>query len=277
MFMDAPIGIFDSGLGGLTVLREISQNLPGEDLIYVGDTARVPYGVKSPDTVRRYSQEICDFLVHFKVKAIVVACNTASALALPKIQSFYPVPMLGVLEPGVQAAIAATRSQSIGVIGTPGTIKSESYPLAIQHRLPQARVVSRACPLFVPLVEEGWTEHQVTRDIAEIYLGEWRGGPLDTLILGCTHYPLLKKVIQGVLGKQVTLVDSALETAKVLHAMLAEKGLLSERQIGGKHRYFTTDAPQKLSELAARFLGHEMTHVELTDLGLNPQEKSPSF
>lgn len=267
--MDAPIGIFDSGLGGLTVLREIARVLPGEDLIYVGDTARVPYGVKSAETVRRYSQEICEFLVGLKVKAIVVACNTASALALPHLHPNSPVPLLGVLEPGAKAAVAVTRSQSIGVIGTPGTIKSESYPQAILRLLPQARVQSRACPLFVPLVEEGWTQHEVTRQVAEIYLGEWRGGSLDTLILGCTHYPLLKGILQEILGERVQLVDSALETAKALQQMLGEKSLLSSRAQGGRQRYFTTDAPQKLHDLAPGFLGHDLEQVELTDLGLS--------
>jgi glutamate racemase len=265
--VDRPIGIFDSGLGGLTVAREIARLLPGESLIYVGDTARVPYGVKSADTVHRYSQEICDFLVAQDVKAIVVACNTASALALPRMHGQYRIPLLGVVEPGARAAVATTRNQSIGVIGTPATIKSETYPQAISRYLPEATVQSRACPLFVPLVEEGWINHEVTRRVAEIYLGDWRGASVDTLILGCTHYPVLKGMIQEVLGQEVTLVDSALETAQALKAMLTERGMASPRPRGG-HRYLTTDAPQKLHELAPRFLGHDLDQVELTDLGL---------
>jgi len=264
--MDAPIGIFDSGLGGLTVLREIERALPAEDLIYVGDTARVPYGIKSAETVTRYSQEICDFLLRQGVKAVVVACNTSSALALETLRPRYPLPLLGVLEPGAQAASRATRSGSVGVIGTEGTIKSGGYAQAIRRRLPEAKVVSRACPLFVPLVEEGWAHHEVTRQIAEIYLGEWRGNGIDTLILGCTHYPVLKPLIQEVLPG-VTLVDSAQETAKALRELLSGQGLLAPEGKRGTQRFYTTDAPQKLSELAARFLGHDLARVELTDLG----------
>lgn len=264
--MEAPIGIFDSGLGGLTVLREVERVLPAEDLIYVGDTARVPYGIKSAETVTRYSREICDFLLKQGVKAIVIACNTSSAVALETLRPHYGLPLLGVLEPGAAAAVAATQSQAIGVIGTEGTIKSGAYAQAIRRKLPQAEVVSRACPLFVPLVEEGWARHEVTRQVAEVYLGEWRGNGIDTLILGCTHYPVLKPVIQEILPG-VTLVDSAQATAKALQALLSEAGLLKASSNPGKRRYFTTDAPQKLSELAARFLGHELGPVELTNLG----------
>jgi glutamate racemase len=264
--MDKPIGVFDSGLGGLTVLREIERVLPQEDLIYLGDTARVPYGVKSAETVTRYSQEICDFLLRQEVKAIVVACNTASALALAKLQSCYPVPLLGVLEPGVEAAVKASRHRAIGVIGTEGTIKSESYPKAILSRCPEARVLSRACPLFVPLVEEGWLAHEITRRIAEIYLESWSHGEIDTLILGCTHYPLLKTVLQEVLGSKVRLVDSASETAASLKAMLQAQALVTRRPGPGTHRYFSTDAPEKMRELASRFLGHMPGRVEFTDL-----------
>ncbi len=266
--MNSPIGIFDSGLGGLTVLREIAEALPHEDLIYVGDTARVPYGVKSPETVTRYSREICDFLVQLKVKAIVVACNTASALALPQLQGKYLIPLLGVLEPGAEAALRVSRNHSIGVIGTAGTIKSESYTKAIRQRLPAAKVMGRACPLFVPLVEEGWIHHEVTRKVSEIYLEDFKKNSIDTLILGCTHYPLLKEMIQEVLGRRVTLVDSALETAKALHFHLKSRGLLNPQSRSGSQRFFTTDAPEKLTQLAARFLGHELPEVQLTDLGL---------
>jgi len=264
--MNDPIGIFDSGLGGLTVLREIERLLPAEDLIYVGDTARVPYGIKSAETVARYSREICDFLLQQGVKAIVVACNTASALALADLKPRYSLPMLGVLEPGAQAAVAAARSRKIGVIGTEGTIKSGAYVQAIRRCLPEAHVVSRACPLFVPLVEEGWGRHEVTRQVAEIYLGEWRNHSLDTLILGCTHYPLLKETLAAVLPG-VVLVDSAEETAKALQALLAARQLLASAGRKGHPRYYTTDAPQKLIELAGRFLGHDLARVEQTRLG----------
>ena len=262
-----PIGIFDSGLGGLTVFREIEKALPGEDLIYVGDTARVPYGVKSADTVTRYSQEICDFLLRQGVKAVVVACNTASALALPQLREWYQVPMMGVLEPGVEAALQVSATSTVGVIGTEGTIQSESYSRTLLGRSPQAQVFSQACPLFVPLVEEGWMDHEVTRLVANIYLGPLKLDKIDTLILGCTHYPLLKEVLQETLGEGVTLVDSALETAKALKKVLGDRDLLSEKTQGGSRRYFSTDAPEKMRTLARRFLGHQLEKVELTDLG----------
>jgi glutamate racemase len=255
-------------LGGLTVFREIEKALPNEDLIYVGDTARVPYGVKSAETVTRYSQEICDFLLRLEVKAIVVGCNTVSAQALPKLREWYQVPLLGVLEPGVEAAVQASRTQSIGVIGTEGTIKSGSYARAIRARLPHASVQSQACPLFVPLVEEGWIHHEVTKRVADIYLGSWSRGEIDTLILGCTHYPLLKNVLREVLGGEVVLVDSALETAKALNSLLQEQGLIAAHSGPGRHRYFSTDAPEKMRDLASRFLGHELPEVTLTDLAV---------
>jgi glutamate racemase len=263
---NGPIGIFDSGLGGLTVCRAIETALPGENLIYLGDTARVPYGVKSPETVTRYSQEICDFLLRQEVKAIVVACNTASALALPKLREWYQVPLLGVLEPGVQAALQASKNHHIGVIGTEGTIRSESYAQAIRERYPEAKVWSRACPLFVPLVEEGWIDHEVTRRVVEIYLGEWRKEEVDTVILGCTHYPLLKGILQEVLGPEVRLVDSALETARALRALLESRGLVRNLGKAGSHTYFSTDAPDKMRSLAEAFLGHPLSKVGLTDL-----------
>ena len=266
--MNGPIGIFDSGLGGLTVLREIEQLLPEEELIYLGDTARVPYGVKSADTVTRYSQEICDFLLRQDVKAIVVACNTASALALPKLREWYQVPLLGVLEPGAQAAVAQTRTAQVGVIGTEATIRSESYAKAISRLNPEIQVFSKACPLFVPLVEEGWDHHEITRQIVEIYIGEWRDQDLDTLILGCTHYPLLKDVLGDFFGEKVTLVDSARETAKSLKSLLTEQGLLRQGLDKAPHRYFSTDAPDKMRELSVHFLGHEPGQVEMTDLGV---------
>jgi len=264
--MDAPIGIFDSGLGGLTVLREIEKALPQEDLIYLGDTARVPYGVKSADTVTRYSQEICDFLLRQGVKAIVVACNTASSVALPRLQEWYQVPLLGVLQPGVRAAVKVSSSHRIGVIGTEGTIKSKNYERAIQKICPEARVLAQACPLFVPLVEEGWIRHEVTERIAEIYVGPWRGGEIDTLILGCTHYPLLKNVLQDTLGGGVRLVDSAQETAEALKELLKARGLLSSAKNSLRRLYYSTDAPEKMRDLAGRFLGHDISQVELTDL-----------
>ncbi len=266
MSMHSPIGIFDSGLGGLTVCRAIEAAFPGEDLIYVGDTARVPYGVKTAETVTRYSEEICDFLLQQGVKAIVVACNTASALALPKLKGKYSLPLLGVLEPGVEAALRSCRDGQVGVIGTEATIRSESYPQALQRRSPQIKVFSQACPLFVPLVEEGWIDHPVTRTVAEIYLGPWKNLEVDSVILGCTHYPLLKSVLQQTLGSEVVWVDSALETAKSLGDLLRNQNLLNPRDQGGSRQYYATDAPQKMQVLAQSFLGHSLGEVEVIHL-----------
>ncbi len=263
--MNAPIGVFDSGLGGLTVLREIERVLPKENLLYVGDTARVPYGVKSAETVTRYAQEICDFLLGQGVKAIVVACNTVSAVALPVLRESYSVPIIGVLEPGAQAAARRSRGGQIAVIGTESTIRSQSYPKAILRHMPQAQVSSRACPLFVPLVEEGWIDHEVTEQVARIYLEEGLAS-IDTLILGCTHYPLLKTVLQRVLGEDVCLVDSAEETAQALAGLLEAQGLLNRKGPESVRRYFSTDAPEKMRDMAQRFLGHAVESVQLTDL-----------
>jgi glutamate racemase len=210
----APIGIFDSGLGGLTVAHAIFERLPHESTIYFGDTARVPYGPKSPDTVRRYSLEIMRWLLEQGVKSIVVACNTSTAHALDSLQKESPVPVLGVIEPGARAAVAASSGQPIGVIGTAGTIKSGAYERAIRILAPEVEIASRACPLFVPLVEEGWLNHPATELVAEEYLAPVRGRNVTTLVLGCTHYPLLKPLLQEVIGVGVQLIDSAAETAR---------------------------------------------------------------
>ncbi len=262
--MKNPIGIFDSGLGGLTVFSQVAKLLPQENLIYLGDTARVPYGVKSAETILRYCQEICDFLLRHQVKAIVVACNTASAVAIDKLQAWYQIPVLGVLQPGVIAALQEGRAKKIGVIGTEGTIRSGSYTKAIQSYLAEVEVFSQSCPLFVPLVEEGWTHHDITRQIAEVYLGPWREINLDTLILGCTHYPLLKDLISKVL--KTRLVDSAFETAKSLKALLEENTALQNTEVQGKHQFFSTDAPEKMQSLAKQFLGKEISSVQLANL-----------
>lgn len=266
----SPIGVFDSGLGGLTVAAQIERALPGESLLYLGDTARVPYGVKSPETVLRYSQEICEFLLHHQVKAIVVACNTASAVALPQLQARYPVPVLGVIEPGAAAALSQSQSGLVGVIGTEATIKSEAYTKALQAKRADMQVMAKACPLFVPLAETGWAEHPITHQVAREYLGEWLDSDLDTVILGCTHYPLLKPVLQKTLGERVSLVDSAKETAKALKALLAEQGLLSAAQTPATRRYLATDAPDKMRQLAQQFLGHTLEKVERADIQLTP-------
>lgn len=255
------IGIFDSGVGGLTVLREIMQALPQEDTLYFGDTARVPYGTKSPETVTRYAGEIASFLVKRDIKLLVVACNTASAVALPTLKRQLSIPVVGVIEPGARRAVEVTRSGRIGVIGTAGTIRSSAYTRAIKRLKPDAEVLTRACPLFVPLAEEGWIDNQVARLTAQIYLQELKEAAVDTLVLGCTHYPLLKPMIADVMGPGVTLVDSAEETARTVAAILADKGLLRPPTERGNHNYYVSDIPAGFVRVGNRFLGGKLGDV----------------
>lgn len=268
----APIGIFDSGIGGLTVAHELIAQLPDERLLYVGDTARVPYGNKSPDTVRRYSAEIAHFLVEQGVKAIVVACNTATAHALLELRAQLPVPVIGVIEPGARAAVEASHGGEIGVIGTSGTIASGAYERAIRALRPDARIVVQPCPLFVPLVEEGWLAHEATRVIAREYLAPLLAVGIDALVLGCTHYPLLAPLLQDIVGPSVRLIDSAAETAREVRACLDEKGLLalSLGSVGmspASHRFVATDAPTRFLTLGTRFLGLPIERVETVAFG----------
>lgn len=263
----APIGIFDSGLGGLTVAHAISQRLPGESTIYFGDTARVPYGPKSPETVCRYSLEIMEWLLEQGVKAIVAACNTSTAHALEALREAAPVPVFGVIEPGARAAAAVARGAPIGVIGTWGTIRSAAYQRAIQAVFPEIEVVSKACPLLVPMVEEGWFNHPATRMVAEEYLAPVRARNILTLVLGCTHYPLIKPLIQEVIGQSVVLIDSAEETAKAV-AEAIRKGELEGR--GGKgatHRFVVSDDPERFRRVGTGFLGERISKVEVVTLG----------
>ncbi|MEO8622201.1 MAG: glutamate racemase [bacterium] len=263
---DAPIGVFDSGLGGLTVAHAIMQKLPGESLVYFGDTARVPYGPKSPETVRRYSHEIAGFLLDEGVKAIVVACNTATAHALPMLEAELDVPVIGVVGPGARAAVRATKSGHIGVIGTAGTIKSGAYVRAIHAESPNATVTALACPLFVPLVEEGWSDNEATRLIAAEYLAPLVQAHVDTLVLGCTHYPLLKRVIGETIGRSVRLIDSAEETAADTRRMLAENDLASSAS-KGSYRFVASDDPQQFLTLGQRFFGDALETVEIRTFG----------
>ena len=263
----APIGVFDSGLGGLTVAHEIMRQLPAESLIYFGDTARVPYGPKSPDTVRRYSREISAFLLEQGVKAIVVACNTATAHALPALRDELDVPVIGVVEPGARAAVRATRTGHIGVIGTAGTIRSQAYDRAIHAENPDVRVTALACPLFVPIVEEGWTNHEAAHLIAEEYLAPFVKDPIDTLVLGCTHYPLLKPVIGEIVGRSVRLIDSAEETALDARRMLAANDLAAPPDGEGAYRFIASDDPQQFLTLGRRFLGSAIERVEVRTFG----------
>jgi glutamate racemase len=267
---NVPIGIFDSGVGGLTVVRSLSERLPREELIYLGDTARVPYGSKSAETVARYSRMSTRFLLEQGVKLIVVACNTASAYALAALQAELPVPVLGVVEPGAREALAATRSGRVGVIGTLGTVRSEAYPRALARMDARVRVTARACPLLVPLAEEGWLDDEIAEAVARRYLGELRAEApdLDVIVLGCTHYPLLRSVLSRVaaqlFGHEVVLVDSAEVTARAARQALADKHLLCEEGAGGLRCYVTDDA--RIGEVGARFLGRPLGDVVRVDL-----------
>ncbi|MBA2291478.1 MAG: glutamate racemase [Gemmatimonadales bacterium] len=262
----APIGIFDSGIGGLTVARAIHELLPHESTIYLGDTARVPYGPKSPETVRRYSREIADWLSRQGVKAVVVACNTATAHALSSLREQLPMPVIGVIEPGARAAAASTQSGAVGVIGTAGTISSGAYRRALEASRPGARIVERACPLFVPLVEEGWLSHPATRAVAEEYLGTVRSAGVDVLVLGCTHYPLLKPLIGDVMGGDTALIDSAHETARELVTVLQRHGIAAPAGSVATHRYVVTDDVERFERVGAVFLGERLTGVEHVDV-----------
>ena len=261
-----PIGIFDSGIGGLTVARAIYDLLPHESTVYLGDTARVPYGPKSPATVRRYSAEILAWLERQDVKAVVVACNTATAHALPDLQAASPVPVLGVVAPGARAAAGATRSGSVGVIGTAGTIASGAYRNALLTERPDLAVVEQACPLFVPLVEEGWFSHPAARAIAEVYLQPITAPGVDALVLGCTHYPLLKPLLADLLGSGVALIDSAEETARDLAGLLQRRGLSAPSDAVATHRWGATDDVERFARLGALFTGRPVAPVELVDL-----------
>ncbi len=262
--MKQSIGIFDSGIGGLTVLREIERLLPWEDTIYLGDTARVPYGTKSRETVIRYAVENTHYLLNEKIKLLVVACNTASAFALEILQQSLGIPVIGVIEPGALKAVEIGRTHRIGVIGTEGTIRSGAYFDAIKRHDQKVAVFTKPCPLFVPLAEEGWTNNDVARMTAENYLGELKEELVDTLVLGCTHYPLLKEVIGEVMGEEVTLVDSAEETAAEVKRVLSEAKMLDGGVDGkGRHTFYVTDSPGRFMSIGSRFLGAVLDQVKL--------------
>lgn len=261
-----PVGIFDSGVGGLTVMRQIRHLLPAEDLIYLGDTARVPYGTKSPETVIRYALHCAEMLTGRGIKLLVVACNTASAYALDALRGCLRVPVIGVVEPGARAALRATQTGRVGVIGTPGTVRSGAYERVIRQMDPRARIFLQACPLFVPLAEEGWTRGSVPELIAEKYLGRLKRHHVDTLVLGCTHYPLLRPVIAKVMGPDVTLVDSAHETARVTRQLLGQSRLARPADTPGKSLFLVTDNPETFCRTGSRFWGHPLEQVEWVDL-----------
>lgn len=251
----APIGVFDSGVGGLTVAREIIRQIPEEPIVYFGDTARVPYGSKSKATIIRYSQQIIRFLKTQNVKAIVVACNTASAYALDEVRKGLDIPIIGVVRPGAKVAAEVTRNGKIGVIGTEGTIHSQLYTQVIRESNPSHQVFGKACPLFVPLVEEQWMKDPVTEEVARRYLKELQDIGVDTLILGCTHYPLLRSTVGKVMGESVTLVNPAYETAIELKELLKKEGLsFTGEPLSDKYRFFVSDDPTRFREFADRIL-----------------------
>jgi len=257
------IGVFDSGVGGLTVFREIARAVPGEALIYLGDSARVPYGTKSPSTVVRYSLEAARHLLERDVKLLVVACNTATAAALPILREQLPIPVIGVVEPGARAAVAAT-SGVVGVIATEGTVRSKAYTNAIHALDPDIHVIESAAPLFVPLAEEGWANTHVAREVAEIYLEPLIDSGIDTLVLGCTHYPILRATIEQVVGAGVAIVDSAETTAQtVLQAL----GSSPRGTTDALRQFLVTDAEERFRRIAGEFLEQEIRHLELVSLG----------
>ncbi len=257
-----PIGVFDSGLGGLTVVKELFVALPQENIVYFGDTARVPYGTKSREAIIRYSREIAAVLLKNKVKMIVVACNTASSLALDVLKKECPVPVVGVIDPGAKKAALSTKSKKVGIIATQSTVKSGKYAKRLQDFEPKVKVLSQPCPLFVPLVEEGWFEHDITRRVAKEYLADFKKEGVDTLILGCTHYPLLKKTIAKVMGSGVVLIDSAREVAMEVRSILSSSDMLRRHKTPAHHLYLVSDEPEIFKYRAVRFLGSAVKNVK---------------
>ena len=257
-----PIGIFDSGVGGLTVVKQIFKRLPNEEIVYLGDTARVPYGTKSPETIKRFAVENADFLMKFKVKLIVVACNTVSSTSLDILREKFSIPIVGVIKPGAEKAVQITRNNKIGIIGTYTTVKSKAYEKEIKHFSKDVEVVSKACPLFVPLVEEGWLKEEITFSIVKKYLKPLMAKKIDTLILGCTHYPLLKSVISKVIGKEVKIIDSASSVADEVHNILMSFGALREGARKPRHRFFATDAVEHFVRVGEKFLGAKINKAK---------------
>lgn len=267
---ELPIGVFDSGVGGLTVMRAITELLPYEDIIYLGDTARVPYGNRGPQTVRRYALNATDLLAHRGVKALVIACNTASAFALQAVRDEHDMPVLGVIDPVARTAAAASQTGSIAVIGTRGTVRSDVYPRALRALRDEVRVHQTPCPLFVPLAEEGWTDGEVPARVAQTYLSELAETDIDTMILGCTHYPLLRDTISAALAdiveQPVTLFDSATSTARDLRDGLAMHDLLREKRAQRSLRFLLTDIPEGFRPTAERFFGNHIAQLEHVDI-----------
>ncbi len=269
MEKEKPIGVFDSGIGGLTVVKRLASVLPRESIVYFGDTARVPYGSKSNDTVIEYSIQNTKFLLSKNVKAVVVACNTASSVALPELRKRFDIPIIGVILPGADMAYKETRNGRIGVIGTRATINNAAYSNAIKEIDSNIEVFEKACPLFVPLVEEGWINHKATYEIAEEYLKELREKDIDTLVLGCTHYPILAGIIQEVIGKDVKLIDSGIATAEVVRNEINRIGFETNSAVQGNLDLYVSDIPTTFKQVAELFLGriiNDVVKVDIDDL-----------
>jgi glutamate racemase len=266
-----PIGVFDSGIGGLTVVRALLSEVPDVPIVYFGDTARLPYGTKSDATVTRLTLECIHFLLHFDVRLLVLACNTSSSVALPAVSRAVDLPVVGVVESGVRAAVAATRNGRVGIIGTAATIRSGGYERKLREMRSDLEIVAAPCPLFVPLVEEGWIDHPVTRAVAEEYLAPLLARNIDTLILGCTHYPLLKPLLAGVVGSGVTLIDTGEETAREVAELVTAASLpagpppVGEAPAKPNHRFYVSDFPSRFEENGTRFLGHPLGRVTLVE------------
>jgi glutamate racemase len=256
-----PIGVFDSGIGGLTVVRALTHHLPHENIVYFGDTARVPYGPKSPQVVREYAAQDTDVLLGHNVKMIVIACNTVSAVALDIVQKRAKVPVVGVIFPGAEAAASATSKKRVGIIGTMGTVTSNAYPNALRQIDPAIQTFSQPCPLFVPLAEEGWTDHKATELIAKEYLFPLTLEKIDTLILGCTHYPLLKDIISKVLHQTVTLIDSGEATAETVKKLLDDQNMRNTSKLKPNLQFNVSDVPHRFTEVGERFLGQKLGRV----------------
>lgn len=263
-----PIGVFDSGVGGLTVVKELNRLLPNEKIIYFGDTGRVPYGNKSKETIIHYSLQVAYFLMKKKIKMLVVACNTASSVSLPTLKRHFHIPIIGVIEPGAKTAIETTLCNNVGVIGTLGTVKSNAYKKALKKINRRVNVFQHPCPLFVHLAEDGWNKNKISQLISDEYLKSFKGKNIDTLILGCTHYPILKEVIQNSAGRKVALIDSGKETAKEVERILEKKHLVNSQKMNEKNHsvFYVSDFPHKFKEVSQRFLSKELKHVHKVKL-----------
>ena len=261
-----PIGFFDSGIGGLTVVKSVSRLMPNENIIYFGDTARVPYGSKSNDTVIEYSIQAANFLLRKNIKLLIVACNTASSVAIKELRKFLTIPVIGMIEPGAKTAISESKKKTIGVIGTRATINNKAYSSELKRLNSKVKVYEQACPLFVPLAEEGWLDHKATQLIAKEYLTPLKEKNIDSLILGCTHYPILINVIQKVVGKNVKLIDSGTPAAKIVEDYLNGRGLRNQSVHQGQSEFYVSDVPTKFREVAELFLGKKITHLHKVEL-----------